>query len=60
MRRISVISRLTRVVALAATTTLTGSAAFAAASDYAFELVNAEMNEGDDVTVAHSRARAVR
>jgi hypothetical protein len=60
MRRISVISRLTRVVALAATTTLAGSAAFAAASNYAFELVNAKMNGGDDVTVAHSRARAVR
>jgi hypothetical protein len=43
MRRISVISRLARVVALAATTALAGSAAFAAASDYAFEPVNAEM-----------------
>jgi YtkA-like len=38
--------------ALAATLTLAGSAAFAAASDYAFEPVNAEMKKGDDVTVA--------
>jgi hypothetical protein len=32
--------------------TLAGSAAFAAASDYTFEPVNAEMKKGDDVTVA--------
>jgi hypothetical protein len=32
--------------------TLAGSAAFAAAGDYAFEPVNTEMKKGDDVTVA--------
>jgi len=41
-----------RVAALAATMTIAGSAAFAAASDYAFEPVNAEMKKGDDVKVA--------
>ena len=41
-----------QVAALAATMTLAGSEAFAAASDYAFEPVNAEMKKGDDVTVA--------
>jgi len=40
------------VAVLAATMTLAGSAAFAAASDYAFEPVNTEMKKGDDVTVA--------
>ena len=54
------ISRLKRVMALAATTALAGSAAFAAASDYAFEPVNAEMNGGEDVTAAHFRARGMR
>ena len=52
------ISRLTRVVALAATTALADPAAFAAASDYAF--VNAGMNGGEDVTAAHFRARGMR
>ena len=42
----------TRAAALAAAMTLAGSAAFAAAGDYAFEPVNAEMKKGDDVTVA--------
>jgi hypothetical protein len=60
MRRISVISRVTRVVVLSATTALAGSAAFAAASNYAFEPVNAEMNGGEDVTAAHFRARGMR
>jgi len=41
-----------QAAALAATMTLAGSAAFAAAGDYAFEPVNAEMKKGDDVTVA--------
>ena len=40
------------VAALAAMMTLAGSEAFAAASDYAFEPVSAEMKKGDDVTVA--------
>ena len=44
--------KFTRVAALAATMSLAASAAFAAASDYAFEPVNAEMKKGDDVTVA--------
>ena len=46
------ISKFTRVVALATVTSLSGSVAFAAASDYAFEPVNAELKKGDDVTVA--------
>lgn len=46
------ISKFTRVVALATVTSLSGSAVFAAASDYAFEPVNAEMKKGDDVTVS--------
>ena len=46
------ISKFTRVVALATVTSLSGSAVFAAASDYAFEPINAEMKKGDDVTVA--------
>ena len=37
---------------LAVAVSLAGGAAFAAASDYAFELVAAEMKKGDDVTVA--------
>jgi hypothetical protein len=47
------ILRFTQVAALAATMALaTSPAAFAAASDYTFEPVNAEMKKGDDVTVA--------
>jgi hypothetical protein len=47
------IMKFTRMAALAATMTLaTSPGAFAAASDYAFEPVNAEMKKGDDVTVA--------
>ncbi|MDE1936347.1 FixH family protein [Bradyrhizobium sp.] len=46
------ISKFTRIAALAAMMSLAGSAAFAAASDYAFEPVNAELKKGDDVTVA--------
>lgn len=46
------ISKFTRVAALAVTVNLAGSTAFAAASDYAFEPVNAEMKKGDDVTIA--------
>ena len=38
--------------ALVAALSLTGGAAFAAASDYAFEPVAAEVKKGDDVTVA--------
>src|SRR6266542_4405990 len=37
---------------LAVAVSLTSGAAFAAASDYAFEPVTAEMKKGDDVTVA--------
>jgi len=46
------ISKFVRIAALAATMSVAGSTAFAAASDYAFEPVNAEMKKGDDVTVA--------
>jgi YtkA-like len=46
------ISKFKCVTALVATMSLAGSAAVAAASDYAFEPVNAEMKKGDDVTVA--------
>lgn len=46
------ISKFIRVAALTATMSLAGSAAFAAASDLAFEPVNAEMKKGNDVTVA--------
>jgi hypothetical protein len=47
------IVKFTRIAALAATMTLaTFPAAFAAASDYTFEPVNAEMKKGEDVTVA--------
>lgn len=46
------ISKFTQIAALAATMTLAGTAAFAAASDYTFEPVNAETKKGDDVTVA--------
>ena len=46
------ISKFTRIAALAVTMSLAGSAALAAASDYAFEPVNPEMKKGDDVTVA--------
>jgi hypothetical protein len=41
-----------QIAALAATMTIVGSVAFAAAGDYAFEPVNPEMKTGDDVTVA--------
>ena len=41
-----------RAAALAATMSLANSTVFAAASDYAFEPVNAETKKGDDVTVA--------
>ena len=44
--------KLSQVAALAATMSLAGFPAFAAASDYAFEPVSAEMKKGDDVTVA--------
>ncbi len=44
--------RIPLTAALAATLGLAGSAAFAAASDYAFEPLAAEMKKGDDVTVA--------
>jgi len=46
------ISRFAQAAALAATMTFAGSAAFAAAGDYAFEPVNAELKKGNDVTVA--------
>ena len=46
------ISKFTRIAALAATMSLPGSAALAAASDYIFEPVNTEMKKGDGVTVA--------
>lgn len=46
------ISKFTQIAALAATMTLAATAAFAAASDYTFEPVNAETKKGDDVTVA--------
>lgn len=39
-------------IALAAVLSLTSGAAFAAASDYAFEPVAPEIKKGDDVTVA--------
>ena len=45
-------ARFVPAAALAATMILAGSAAFAAAGDYAFEPVNAEMKKGEDVTVA--------
>lgn len=44
--------KFTRVAALAAAMCIVSSAAFAAASNYAFEPVTAEMKKGDDVTVA--------
>jgi hypothetical protein len=40
------------VLAAAAAVMLTSAVAFAAASDYAFEPVSAELKKGDDVTVA--------
>jgi hypothetical protein len=46
------ILKFARVAALAATMSLANSTVFAAASDYAFEPVNAETKKGDDVTVA--------
>ena len=46
------ILKFTRIAALAATMNLAGSAAFAAASDYTFEPLNAEMKKGDGVTIA--------
>jgi len=45
-------SKLAVAVAFAAAFTLTSSAVFAAATDYAFEPVVPEMKKGDDVTVA--------
>lgn len=44
--------RFAQAAALAATMTLAGSAAFAAAGDYAFEPVDADVKKGDEVTVA--------
>ncbi len=41
------ILKFTRIAALAATMSLAGTAAFAAASDYAFEPINAEMKKSD-------------
>ena len=46
------ISKFTLAAMLAVAVSLTSGAAVAAASDYAFELVAAEMKKGDDVTVA--------
>jgi hypothetical protein len=46
------IPKLALAAAFAASLTLSGGSAFAAASDYAFEPVTAEMKKGDDVTVA--------
>jgi hypothetical protein len=46
------ISKLTLAAMLAVAVSLTSGAAMAAASDYAFEPVAAEMKKGDDVTVA--------
>ena len=46
------IPKLPLAAVLAAALSLTAGAAFAAASDYAFEAVTAEMKKGDDVTVA--------
>ena len=46
------ISKFTLAAMLAVSVSLTGGTAFAAASDYAFEAVTAEMKKGDDVTVA--------
>ena len=46
------ISKFTRAAALAATMSLVASAALAAAGDYVFEPVKAEMKKGDDVTVS--------
>jgi hypothetical protein len=45
-------SKFTLAVAFAAALTVASGAAFAAASDYAFEPVAPEMKKGDDVTVA--------
>ncbi|MDE2376444.1 FixH family protein [Bradyrhizobium sp.] len=46
------IANFVRAAALAASISLAASAAMAAAGDYAFEPVTAEMKKGDDVTVA--------
>lgn len=46
------ISKSICIAAVAATISLAGSAAFAAANDFVFEPVSAEMKKGDDVTVA--------
>ena len=46
------ISEFARVAVLATAAALTACSAFAAASDYFFEPVHAEMKKGDDVTVA--------
>jgi hypothetical protein len=46
------ISKFPLAAVLTAALSLTNGAAFAAASDYAFEPVAAEMKKGDDVTVA--------
>jgi hypothetical protein len=45
-------SKFTLAVAFATALTVASGAAFAAASDYAFEPVAPEMKKGDDVTVA--------
>jgi hypothetical protein len=44
--------QIARAIAFTTALTLIGGAALAAASDYAFEPVTAEMKKGDDVTVA--------
>ena len=46
------ILKFTCIAALSATMSIASPAAMAAASDYVFEPVNAEMKKGDDVTVA--------
>ena len=46
------ISKFIRAVALAAMMSVAAGAAFAAADDYAFEPVNAEVKKGEDITVA--------
>lgn len=46
------ILKFTCIAALSATMSIASAAAMAAASDYVFEPVNAEIKKGDDVTVA--------
>lgn len=46
------IFKFTRVVGLVTALSFAGSEVLAAAGDYAFEAVNAEMKKGEDVTVA--------